>query len=88
MVELLSICHSDCIILDMSLGHIIKYFCCNLITAVCFLGAIWQYKPMLENRFWMKVTFKLVKKLLHYTKEKSENTKENSENHIFQVFSD
>ena len=26
-------------------GHIIKYLCRILKTAVCFLGDIWQYKP-------------------------------------------
>ena len=38
-----------------------------------------------KNWFWMKETFTLVKKLLHFIKEKSENTKENSTNHNFQV---
>ena len=29
----------------MPIGHIIKYLCRILKTAVCFLGDIWQYKP-------------------------------------------
>ena len=33
------------------------------------------------------MTFKVVKKLLHNAKEKSENTKKNSDNHNFQFVS-